>query len=302
MFNVTGLGAGLPLVAKVVALKDYFQHRFSLANGIAFTGGAIGFATLSPLLGHFIDKYGWRGAALIYAAMHLNVCVAGFLMVGPYDGSKLLRQGTSSQNIEKTSIKLDNIELNISVEPTGLKTQTDKRKSTCWKRVIDYFGFSVLHHYPVLTIYLIAMSMHEFVAGGWVLFLVPYSVSLGYPAQTASFLTTLGGLGALIGRLVVGPFVDKGLISGRMMFCILASCGAVVLCLYPFTNEYWILSSVSFLTGLFLASTTPIFIVILKDILQEDGSGFAGAVGLHYMARGFGTLLGGPITGKSVVN
>ncbi|XP_072016483.1 monocarboxylate transporter 12-like [Amphiura filiformis] len=273
-----GLGAGLPLVAKVVALKDYFYTKFSLANGIAFTGGALGFAIFAPLMEHFIDEYGWREAVLIYAAMNLNVCVAGILMKQPAkhlpETSKSLPKPSpkmctnvsndvlpSSKNLQplsKSSHTLSNTSqpLTSASEPLSTVGQPLSKEShehtkqrserTCWDRFLDYFGFSVLAHYPVLTIYFIAMSLHEFVTSGWVVFLVPYSVSLGFHTHAASFLTTLGGLGALFGRLVVGSFVDGGLISGRMMFCVLASCGAIIMFVYPFTSIYWILSVVSF--------------------------------------------------------
>ncbi len=303
---------------------------------------------------------------VIYAAMNMNVCVAGCLMKPPaplrhlpktrssknfehlsnstgsssnsFDPSSNSsnRLSNTSKHLSRTSQPLstttdplsnapqhlsDKSELSLNITPPGLskksstwskisrlfskdpnslshhKDQVSDNRCTC-DGLIDYIGVSVLTHYPILFIYFFAMTLHEFVSGGWVVFLVPYSVSLGFNLKASSFLTTVGGVGALIGRLVVGPFVDGGLISGRMMFCILATSGALVMFIYPFTSMYWGLSVVSFLTGFFLASTTPIFVVMMRDILHEGANGFAAAVGWHYRARGFGTLFGGPITGE----
>ncbi|XP_072025587.1 monocarboxylate transporter 13-like [Amphiura filiformis] len=69
-----GIGHGLPLVAKVVALRDYFKDNFSLANGIAFAGGAVGMIIFAPLMEFGIRTYGWRGAMYFWSIQLKHQC------------------------------------------------------------------------------------------------------------------------------------------------------------------------------------------------------------------------------------
>ena len=266
---------------------------------MAFTGGALGTMLLAPLLEFLTEVYGWRGALVIFSAMNFNVCAAGLLMRSPQDlglvdASKLYSKVDSKSYAEDGN----------SSHVIKKEEEADLAKLTgmCAKGLdtfLNYFGFSVLIEYPFITMYLTSIALHEMVVGGWVLYLVPYACDIGFTAQTASFLTGLGGAGALLGRLAVGPFVDEGLISGRMMYFCLTAGGSVMMFCYPFTGIYWILCVLSVMTGFLLASTTPIFIVMLKELLPDGSGYFAGAVGLHYMTRGMGTLIGTQLTGET---
>ena len=268
-----GCGHGLPIVARVLILEDYFKTKFTLANGISFTGGAIGMIVFAPLMEFLIEIYGWRGAMFILAALNLNICVAGMLMTQPDHNMQLLRD-----------------------EPIDVTFQQSlKQLGTAIARMTS---FSTVTTCPILTVYLSAILLHEAVVGGWILFLVSYTITLNYSVQTASFLSAVGGAGALMGRLTLGPFIDAGLITGRMMFFCLAAGGTLTMCSYPFTGDYWLLTLISFMTGFFITSAAPVFVVMIKEITDDKAADFAGAIGLHYVARGAGSLIGGPITGR----
>ncbi|XP_072023975.1 monocarboxylate transporter 12-like isoform X2 [Amphiura filiformis] len=277
---ILSLGSGLPLVAKIVAVKDFFEKKFAMANGIAFTGGAIGMTVLAPIIEVLINTYGWRGAMLIFASMNFNMCIGGALMI-QHERSHI----SAKQDKQK--------EHNTSGSPSQ---RIDKILGLL-KDFTNNLGFSVLYNHRILFTYLTAMMIHELVLCGWVLFLVSYTITVGYTAQVASFLSALGGGGALLGRLVAGPFIDKGFISGHMAFIIFLVGGAVMMFCYPFVDAYWLLSLVSLMSGFFLGSTSPIYVVLLKEILRNDESGFSGSMGLQYMFRSVGMLAGGPLTG-----
>lgn len=285
---LSGIGAGLPLVAKVVVLQDFFDKKFSLANSIAFTGGALGMAVLAPLMELCIETYGWRGAMLIFGAMNMNISVAGALFIQP----------THSKHKPHTDVTEVKPVLVVEDEDTS-----DNSNSTMqWLQLIlNYSGFPILFQHKILMVYFYAMAVHELVVTGWVLFLFSYTIDSGYSAQIASFLSTLGGLGALVGRPLVGAICDRGLLSGRMTFFCIANLGAVLMFAYPFVQVYWMLGLITFTAGISLGSSAPVFVIILKKILQDDTTGFSGAVGLHYMARGVGMLAGGPLTGKKSI-
>ncbi|XP_072016986.1 monocarboxylate transporter 2-like [Amphiura filiformis] len=279
------VGSGIPSVTKVVHLKKYFVKKFNTAVSLVFTIGTASLLLLPPFVEHLVSHFGWRGAILIYGAMNLNICVAGALMIEPYDfaekGSKenLLEDGKQYAD-EKSSL---------------LRSATGCSKF--FTSLVNSFGLSILTQNRLLVLYLLAMALHELVVTGWSLFLVSHTLSNGYGTEKASILATVGGGGALSGRLITGPVMDDDRVSGLSMFFILALGSALSLCSYPFINKYWALSGVSFMAGLCLGSTTPVLLVILKEIFADDIEGFAAAVGLQYMFRGVGMLSGGPLTG-----
>ena len=282
---LAGIGYGIPLLSKVIILNDYFEAKFGLANGVMFTGAAIGMICLPPISEYLVQLYGWRSAMFIFAVINLNICVAGALMRQPQlDEYHLLSED------EKTT-------KTIAENQSSGSDGDGKCKNFCqiFKR---YSGISVLAAYPILTIYFCIFGFHEVVVTGWVLFLVSYTNAEGYTVQTATFLSTLGGVGTLVARTLLGPLIDTGFISGRIMFFLLAIGGTLTMCAYPFVSTYWILAVLSFMAGFLLMSASPIFVIMLKEETQGDSEGFVGAVGLHMVTKGFGILCAGPITGR----
>ena len=64
----------------IVSVTLYFEKRRSLATGLSLCGLGIGTIIFPPLIEILVDEYGWRGAALIVAALVLNGCVFGALL------------------------------------------------------------------------------------------------------------------------------------------------------------------------------------------------------------------------------
>ncbi len=275
------------MVAKVLALRDYYKVNFSTANGIAFAGGAIGMIVFAPIMELGIQKYGWRGAMFLFGALNLNMTVAGCLMIKP---------NTVTEHCEE-------LEDTNDYKRKEFETTTDQSAffSRWFAAMCNYLGFSLFSDSPLITVYLSAFSLHALVIAGWMVFLVSYSISLGFSNEQASFLSSISGIGALAGRILHAPFVDNGILSGKAMFCIFAIGGTLSVACYPLTDYYWVLSIISFHTGLFMSAAPPIFIVILHELFLNDTDRFSRAVGLHYMARGIGRLVGGPLTGNTII-
>ena len=270
---------GLPTVAEVMVLHDYFDEDFGVASGIAFTGGAIGMIIFPPLTEYLITLFGWKSAILLFGAVCFNVCVAGVFMKQPKNSAyKSLPQSDKSEEQNCKNGKLF------------------KFKRT----FVSYLGFSILSKEPILITYLASFCLWCIALSGWVIFLVSYTMSLGYPAQTGSFLSSIGGVGTLIGRLMSGPIENQKLLSGRMLFVILSFGSAGTLVLYPFVQSHLALVVVSFLVGVFLGTPTPVVIVMIKELMPASTEEFTGAVGLHFFALGIGLLAGAPLTGKSI--
>ncbi|XP_072037354.1 monocarboxylate transporter 13-like [Amphiura filiformis] len=270
------IGMGLPSVAEVMALNDYFPDDLSVANGLAFTGGAVGMIIFPPFAEYLNILFGWRPAMLLLGAACFNICIAGVIMRPP---KKSIYRTVSQESLQTYDADEDD--------------KLAKFRKTC----SSFFGFSVLAKEPILVTYLAAFCLWSIASAGWVIFLVPYTITLGYSAQTASFLSSIGGVGTLIGRLLTGPLTQRGLVTGRVLFIFLSFGSAGTLILYPFVQSYWVLVVISFLVGLCIGTPTPVVIVMLKELLPSDKDAFTGAIGLHYFALGMGLLSGGPLTG-----
>ena len=251
---------GLPSVAQVMVLHDYFHEDLSVANGLAFTGGAFGMIILPPFAEYLITLFGWKSAILLLGAACFNVCVAGVIMRQPKNSAyKSLPQSDKSEKQNGKDGK--------------------NRKFSIFKRtVISYLGFRILSKEPVLIIYLVSFCLWSIAMSGWVIFLVSYTMTLGYSPQTGSFLSSIGGVGTLIGRLISGPIENQKLLSGRTLFVILSFGSAGTLVLYPFVQSYLALMVVSFSVGLFLGTPTPVVIVMIKELIPSSTEEFTGAV------------------------
>ena len=276
----TGIGGGISLVAKVNVIKDYFKRKFNLATSLSFAGGALGMTVLAPLMELCIETFGWRGAMLIFGAMNLNICVAGALM----------REPRKPSNVLDISIKKHS---NFSQSSSGFCGNILHFSNL----LISYLGFPILLKYRTIILFLLAMTIHALVNSGWVLFLVSYTFSIGFSLRYASLLAAIGGGGALVGRLLVGPFLHSGILSGHMTFFYLATGGAAMLFCYPFIHIYWLLALISFLTGFLLGTTSAVFVVMMKEVVDDNSADFSGAIGLQYMFRGVGMVSGGSLTG-----
>jgi MFS family permease len=69
-----GVGVGLVYVPAVGAVQPWFTANRALASGIAVAGIGAGNFAVPPLVAHWIDVYGWRGA---FSALALFVMVLG---------------------------------------------------------------------------------------------------------------------------------------------------------------------------------------------------------------------------------
>ncbi len=255
---------------------------------------------LPILMEYLVGQFGWRGAMAVYGVMNLNICVAGSLMREPAPAD--VKPSSGDTNSTDRSIEV-NLGTGRSIE--SLLHDDGKKKNIFSKliaNIVESFGFSTLIKNRLLVVYLCAMALHELVLSGWILFLVSYAVSLGYTPMAASVFAGVGGGGASLGRLLVWPLTDSGLLKGLTMFFALALGGSMSLGCYMLSDGYWALMAISFVTGLCLATTAPVYIIILKEMYPENTTNFTNAIGLKYMFRGFGTLAGGPLTGMLAKN
>ena len=79
-----GFGFGLIYTPGNIICSYYFLKRRALATGIAVCGGGIGTIVIPEVINFFKESYGWKGCAIIYAAMcPLNALLAMTVYILP---------------------------------------------------------------------------------------------------------------------------------------------------------------------------------------------------------------------------
>ncbi|XP_038061344.1 monocarboxylate transporter 13-like [Patiria miniata] len=76
---IGGIGASMCHISGTVVIGQYFNKRYALANGFAYTGQGVGIFMFPPILQALINTYGWRGCMLVQGALSLHISVAAAL-------------------------------------------------------------------------------------------------------------------------------------------------------------------------------------------------------------------------------
>ncbi len=130
--NDTGIGLGLVYSPSVVMIGQYFDKHFTVANGIAYAGGAMGQIFLPLLSGSLIDVFGWRGTVWLLSAIMCNLVAAGAALRPKIKREN--RKRTRKDNQEKCSdshahdnkgFEDSNRTSSITTEVQGVNTMTE---------------------------------------------------------------------------------------------------------------------------------------------------------------------------------
>ena len=69
----------IQIYSAVHVAVSYSPNGQSLANGIVTSGSGIALLISAPFLTYLIERYSFRGAALIFSGVSLNICVAALV-------------------------------------------------------------------------------------------------------------------------------------------------------------------------------------------------------------------------------
>lgn len=305
-FTHTGIGLGLPMVSKVLILKEYFPENFNMAIGLGFAGGGVGMVILPPLIDLLINIYGMRGALLVFSALSFNICVAGIAMkpcVSSQIRTGYLYLPNFTQSRKILSKHAHNLLKTSDDETNGRPYECQKENSSCCCRTVwRVCGLSAVAKSPQYLLYLASFILIDTAMSGWALFLFFYTTDIGFKTHLASYLSTVAGIGTLIGRLACGILLGDNIISAKLCITILNLGGCVSLFCYPYITSYWVLVVLSLMTGVFTGANTPVSAILIRDLFLEEEEDFIYATGLQYMVRGVGLFCGGPMTGKSLLS
>ena len=278
-FDNAGFTNGFCGVPCIVALARAFKQNFALANGISSTGGAVGMIVLPPLTERMVDAYGWRGAMLIHSGISFHLAVAGML-VRPHQQQYKSVPGDDNSD----EIPLDNNE--------------SKYKCCDWN-ICSMLQCDVFIEYPGLVRYLTAFSLYATPWTAWMIFLVPDALNKGLTAQSGALLSTMGGVGTFIGRIIHSPFIDHHILSADQLFVILCIMCAVSFLVDPYLDSYALLLVSAVNVGIATGGLYSICIILTKNAVENDVF-LVEAIAWMQFTFGLAKIGGGPLAGTSI--
>ncbi len=274
-----GLGFSCMFVALPSTISRWFNDKEGLALGIFYAGGGLGGLLLSPLLQFLIDRYSWRAAFGILAALVCCVIVpaALFLRKQPQDIG-MLPLGTNRETPEK------------NVESSGDENQTPAVRGP----VRDYTLMGALKSAPfwifgaAMNLLFIGVMMAQ-------INMVPHATDRGVTAATAALALGIAAAFNSLGRLVIGAVSDKIGVKSSLYICFVI--GACSLLWLLAVNKPWMMFLFVAPFGFAYGGSVPLMPRVISELfgVKYMGSIFGLFTSITCIGPALGPFLGGAI-------
>lgn len=164
--------------AWTAAVVGFFDKSRGLALGLTLSGTAVAQSVVPPLCNWLMMEFGWRGAfvwlALGWGGVTFLLCLALFI-----DPRRRPRQNAAQMAQEKAKPHL-----------SGLTVRAALRNSALWRVAISNF---------IVMLLTIGLAIHLFAI----------LTEAGVDRTSAAWLTGLGGIAGILGKLASGFLLDR---------------------------------------------------------------------------------------------
>ena len=274
-----GLGFSFLFVSLSSTIPRWFIEKRGLALGILFAGGGVGGLIISPLLQSLIDRYDWRVAFLVLAALACCIVLpaALFLKKEPKEIG-LLPLGQDKAPLPKGR-KGDG--------ESGPRTTTPgpARDSTLGEalKTAPFWVFAVTIVLSLLGVMMAQVNM------------VPHATDKGVPAATAAFALGLAAAFNSLGRLLMGAASDKIGTKRSLCFCLLLA--ACTLFWLIMVNKPWMMFLFVAPFGFAYGGLVPQIPRVISELfgVKSVGSILGLFTSLTALGPALGPVLGGAI-------
>nr|XP_054772303.1 uncharacterized protein LOC129280288 [Lytechinus pictus] len=148
---------------------------------------------------------------------------------------------------------------------------------------------------PFFLICIPSFFFYVYTLNAWVLFLVPHAEYLGISSSQAVFLSSFGGVGGLIGRLIVIGLLYKK-IDMFKIFIVVGFINSLSFFLDFIGESFLVRSVLAFIQGVCFFIQDTSCATFLKFVLRDE-SNFSFALGLTMLVHGCGSITTGVVTG-----
>jgi predicted MFS family arabinose efflux permease len=165
--------------AWTAAVLGIFKQSRGLALGLTLSGTAVAQTAVPPLANWLIESFGWRGAYVWmgfgWGGITMLLCLLFF-----FDARDRAAAKAAAEPAAPTE----------PAELTGLTPKEALRDSALWRVGISNF---------VVMVLTIGLAIHLF----------PILTEAGVSRANAAWLTSLGGIAGIVGKLVTGFLLDR---------------------------------------------------------------------------------------------
>ncbi len=260
-------------------LASYFDQYYSIANSLSQMGLSFGIMIIPLLTQLFIDVYGWRGTMLLLAALNMQLVLAGAVM-RPINKLKEDQPKCSVETSQHFSSKNTASFVHEVAYYLDLKLFYDtKFLSMLW--------------YPLTTGYCFT---------GWLIYLVPYAMDVGFTPYKATALATFGGIGTLLGNAIF-PWVTRRLSANKALY-ISTSVNCITLAANPLFSDILVtnyigLSIATVAYGCGRGVSVPCVYQLAKEITDDESR--TNSIMWINAAYSSGSIMTGFLSGKFAI-
>ena len=269
----------MAFIAAITNISNYFSaDKKTTAIGLACTGGAVGVMICPPIAEQLIARFGWRGAMTLVGAANANLVICGILM----------RQRQTSPTYRQ-----------IETSDTAVESeQTNENHSSLISKWAQSFAepFKVLVNKPVFTAIMTARLFTTIAYSGWAIFLVPHAIEKGLSSNNAAFLSSIGGIATIFGRLIPGPIVDSGFVSAIQLAVLTLLANTLAYVWDYWSYSFWSLSLAALINGFNFGSDVVLIFPLCVEVL--GGKNAIDGYGLCFIPGSVGGVVGGIFIGK----
>jgi hypothetical protein len=270
---ILGSGAGLGTTASMLVIGYNFKRKRNIALGFVCSGMGAGLFALASLMHLAREYYGSTGFFIVQAAMSLNIVVFG----ATYFPSKLEKHAQEMRMFN-----------NVDALPNG---NTNLRFIEVYKQY-----FKALNNKPI---FLLSFGMFFYCVGTHLIYLhLPvYIVHKGFSKTQASYMVSLKGIFAVIGRLLTGfvaslhKSVDIWLYSGSFLVL------SVATIVYPHISNT-LAGNIGYAVVLGLFFGSCYVLITSVNLSFVDIKHVSAALAFEFFVGGIGSLLGPEFAGK----
>ena len=249
-FVPAGVGLSMTYLPTVIALNDFFREKFVLMNTITLYGYTTGSMLLPIVIERSLEAYGYEGAFIILGGIAFNLVACGATIhKAPRNATtnggnsynevnekqKCLFEGESSKQTESIRYHeeeeeeekeeeeeeeedgeesvLEERHLIQSERRNINKQETSPIARSSWTSSVFQTGKQScgLLNEPLFLFTTPIQVLFMFSIYAWMLFLVPHAEYMGISPSKAIFLSTIDGIGGIIGRTIFIILAGKGI-------------------------------------------------------------------------------------------
>ncbi|XP_072027746.1 monocarboxylate transporter 13-like [Amphiura filiformis] len=268
---ITGFCTG-PTPVAAAAISTYFDDHYNIAITVFSCGMSVGMIVM-PLLTQFLQNlYGWRGGILLLSGISFHSVVCGAL------------------------IKPSKCEYSPVSKSSENETNKSNNKFQWWSSIFEKYLDASLFSNPSFLAILSIDAGTGFCTTGWLIYVVPHALELGFTPYKASIVATAGGIANLLGNSLY-PFLATFL-SNKALLYISICFIAVSYLLDPVASSYpsyigLILCAIAFGVGTGLKSNT--IYAMFNDAIDEEQ--LINAVGMGCAMYGLMSVISGFVCG-----